>query len=77
MFEEDVRYTVREIAAYVIWQPIIKSKLRRICARWVPHLLTKTQKGNYEKCTRESLKTNTNCQNKRINEMLTGDGTWM
>ena len=48
-----------------------------LCARWVPHLLTKEQKAYRVKCARELLKTYKNCQNKRINELLTGDETWI
>ena len=51
--------------------------LRKLCARWVPHLLTKKQKAYRVKCARELLKTYKNCQNKRINELLTGDETWI
>ena len=40
-------------------QTILKKRLdpRKICARWVPHLLTEEQKTQCLKCARELLKT--------------------
>ena len=40
-------------------QKILKKCLdqRKVCARWVPHLLTEEQKTQHLKCARELLKT--------------------
>ena len=51
--DEDARYTVEEIsditninssAVFSILKECLK--LRKVCARWVPHLLTENQKRN-------------------------------
>ena len=63
LIEGDARYTLRDIAQYVGITSAAAHKilterlgLRKLCARWVPHLLTKEQKayrvnvpGNYLK----------------------------
>ena len=56
---EDARYTVEEIgdlyginssAVFYILKEVLK--LRKVCARWIPHLLTSEQKGvRVEKAT--------------------------
>lgn len=84
LVEGDARYTVKDIAGYVGISSAAAHKilthhlgLRKLCARWVPHLLTKEQKTHRVKCARELLKTYKNCANKRIFELLTGDETWI
>ena len=64
MIEGDARYTLRNIAQYVGITSAAAHKilterlgLRKLCARWVPHLLTKEQKAYLVKCARELLKT--------------------
>ena len=60
-------------------QTILKKclDLRKVCARWVPHLLTEEQKTQRLKCVRELLKTYKGC-NRWINFNLpTGDETWV
>ena len=60
-------------------QTILKKRLdlRKVCARWVPHLLTEEQKTQRLKCVRELLKTYKGC-NSWINFNLpTGDETWV
>ena len=51
--------------------------LRKICARWVPHLLTEEQKTQRLKCARELLKTYKGCNSRVISNLLTGDETWV
>ena len=51
--------------------------LRKVCARWVPHLLTEEQKTQRLKCAQELLKTYKGCNSRVISNLLTGDETWM
>ena len=50
---------------------------RKVCARWVPHLLTEEQKTQRLKCARELLKTYKGCNSRAISNLLTGDETWV
>ena len=56
-------------------QTILKKRLdlRKVCARWVPHLLTEEQKTQRLKCARELLKTYKGCNSRGISSLLTGD----
>ena len=49
-------------------QTILKKRLdlRKVCARWVPHLLTEEQKTQRLKCARELLKTDKGCNSRVI-----------
>ena len=60
-------------------QTILKKRLdlRKVCARWEPHLLTEEQKTQRLKCARELLKTHKDCNSRVISNLLTGDETWM
>ena len=62
--EQDGRLSVKDIANCTgisggSVQTILKKRLdlRKVCARWVPHLLTEEQKTQCLKCARELLKT--------------------
>ena len=56
-------------------QTTLKNRLdlRKVCARWVPHLLTEAQKTQRLKCARELLKTYKGCNSRVISNLLTGD----
>ena len=58
-------------------QTILKKRLdlRKVCARWVPHLLTEELKTQRLKCARELLKTYKGCNSLVISNLLTGDET--
>ena len=60
-------------------QTILKKRLdlRKVCTRWVPHLLTEEQKTQLLKCARELLKTYKGCNSRVISNLLTGDETWV
>ena len=60
-------------------QTILKKclDLRKVCARWVPHLLTEEQKTECLKCARKLLKTYKGCNSRVISNLLTGDETWV
>ena len=66
--EQDARLSVRDIASCTdisegSVQTILKKSLDlwKVCARWVPHLLTEEQKTQRLKCARERLKTYKGC----------------
>ena len=78
--EQDARLTVRNIASCTgisegSVQTILKKRLdlRKVCARWVPHLLTEEQKTQCLRCARELLKKYKGCNSRVISNLLTGD----
>ena len=77
--EQDAWLSVRDIASCTgisesSVQTILKKRLnlRKVCARWVPHLLTVEQKTQHLKCARELLKTYKGCNSRVISNSLTG-----
>ena len=84
MVEQDARLSVKDIASCTgisegSVQTILKMRLdqRKVCARWVPHLLTEEQKTQCLKCAWELLKTYKGCNSQVISNLLTGDETWV
>ena len=82
--EQDARLSVRDIACCTgisegTVQAILKKRLdlRKVCARWVPHLLTEEQKTQRLKCARKLLKTFKGYNSRVISNLLTGDETWV
>ena len=82
--EQDARLAVKDIARCTgisegSVQTILKKRLdlRKVCARWVPHLLTEEQKSQRLKCPRELLKTYKGCNSRVIFNLLTFDETWV
>ena len=82
--EQDARMSVKDIASCTgisegSVQTILKKRLdlRKVCARWVPHLLTEEQKTQHLKCVRELLKTYKGCNSPVISYLLTNDESWM
>ena len=82
--EQDVRLSVIDIASCTgisegSVQTILKKclDLRKIRARWVPHLFTEEQKTQCLKCAWERLKTYKGCNSRVISNWLTGDETWV
>ena len=80
--EQDARLSVKDIASCPgisegSVQTILKKRLdlRKVCARWVPHLLTEEQKTQRLKCARELLKTYKGYNCRVISNLLTGDET--
>ena len=80
--EQDARLSVKDIAGCTgisegSVQTIMKRRLylRKVCARWVPHLLTEQQKTQRLKCARELLKTYKGYYSRVISNLLlvTGD----
>ena len=84
VIEQDARLSVKDIACCTgisegSVQTILKKRLdlRKVCARWVPHLLTEEQKTQRLKCAQELLKTYKGCNSRVISNLLTGDETWV
>ena len=84
MVEQDARFSVKDIASCTgisegSVQTILKKRLdlRKVCARWVLHLLTEEQKTQCFKCARELLKTYKGCNSRVISNLLTGNETWV
>ena len=82
--KQDARLSVKNIASCTgisegSVQTILKKRLdlRKVCARWVPHLLTEEQKTQCLKCAQELLKTYKGCNSRVISNLLTGDETWV
>ena len=82
--EQDARLSVKDIdnctgISEGSVQTILKKglDLRKVCARWVPHLLTEKQKTQHLKCSRELLKIYKDCNSRVISNLLTGDETWV
>ena len=80
--EQDARLSVKDIVSCTgisesSVQTILKKRLdlRKVCARWVPHLLTEEQKTQCLKCAWELLKTYKDCNSQVIYNLLTGDET--
>ena len=82
--EQDARLSVKDIASCTSIsegsvQTILKKRLdlRKVCARWVPYLLTEEQKTQLLKCAQELLKTYKGCNSRVISNLLTSDETWV
>ena len=80
--EQDARLSVEDIATCTgisegSVQTILKKRLdlRKVSARWVPHLLIEERKTQRLKCARELLKTYKGCTSRVISNLLTGDET--
>ena len=84
MVKQDARFTVKEIADGVgvssgtVHKILTQElKLRKVCARWVPHLLTKEQKTTSVKMAKYLLKKYKIFDKRRISELFTGDEIWV
>ena len=58
---------------------IKKSKLnfKKICAKWILHILTKEQKNERLKKCKKLLKMYNKMGHRQLSELVTGDGTWI
>ena len=84
LIEEDERYTVQEIeelsgihSSSVL--KILRERLglRKICAHWVPHLLTDEQKQSRVRLASQVIEKYDKCDPRRLEEIVTGDETWI
>ena len=83
LLKNDGRITVEEIAKYVEISTgsvftILKSKLkfRKLCARWIPHILKKEQKRERVQKCQKLLKMFENMDQRKLTELVTDDETW-
>ena len=84
IIEGDARFTVREIARKVglslsTVHHILKKhlKVRKIFARWVPHLLTDEQNRQQVKVAKKMLQIFKTCDKKQFTNVVTGDENWV
>ena len=84
LIEEDACYTVQEIgelsgihSSSVL--KILRERLglRKICACWVPHLLTDEQKQSRVRLASQVIDKYDKCDPRRLEEIVTGDETWI
>ena len=82
LIEEDARYTVQEIEelSCIHLSSVLKILcerlgLRKICARWVPHLLTEEQKQSRVRLASKVIEKYDKCDPRRLEEIVTGDET--
>ena len=82
--EEDACYTVQEIEEIsgIHSSSVLKTLherlgLRKICARWVPHLLTDEQKQSRVRLASQVIEKYDKCDPRRLEEIVTGDKTWI
>ena len=84
LIEEDARYTVQEIEELsgIHSSSVLKILheqlgLRKICACWVPHLLTDEQKQSRVRLASQVIEKYDKCDPSRLEEIVTGDETWI
>ena len=84
LIEEDAHYTVQEIDELsgihsLSVLKILRERLglRKICARWVPHLLTDEQKQSWVRLASQVIEKYNKCDPRRLEEIVTGDETWI
>lgn len=84
VIDEDARYTVQQLAditgihSSVVFKILRENLgLRKVCARWVPHLLTDEQKQCRVQLASEIVKKYDKCDPRRLDEVVTGDETWI
>ena len=84
LIEEDARYTVQETeeSSGIHLSSVLKILcerlgLRKICARWVPHLLTDKQKQSLVRLASQVIEKYDKCDPLHLEEIVTGDETWI
>ena len=84
LIEEDARHTMQKIeelsgihSSSVL--KILRERLglRKICARWVPYLLTDEQKQSWVRLASQVIEKYDKCDPRHLEEIVTGDETWI
>ena len=82
--EDDARYTVQEIEELsgIYLSSVLKILrerlgLRKICACWVPHLLTEEQKQSRVRLASQVTEKYDKCDPRHLEEISTDDETWI
>ena len=83
LIEEDTCYTVQEVeelsgihSSSVLNILPEQLRLHKICARWVPHLLTDEQKQSRVRLASQVIEKYDKCDPRCLEEIVTGDETW-
>ena len=86
LIEEHACYTVQEIeelngihSSRLNVLNILRKRLglRKICTRWVPHLLSDEQKQSRVRLASQDIEKYDKCDPRRFEEIVTGDETWI
>ena len=84
LIEEDARYTVQEIeelsgihSSSVLKILHERLGLRKICTRWMPHLLTDEQKQSRVRLASQVTEKYDKCDPRHLEEIVSGDETWI
>ena len=84
MIEEEPHITIEGIANHVDLSSgtvheilSLHLGLRKVCSRWVPHLLSDSQKKTRLDAAKSLLKIYSHCNERRLFEICTGDETWI
>ena len=84
LVKKDACYTVQEIEELsgIHSSSVLKIlreqlRLRKICARWVSHLLTDEQKQSQVRLASQVIEKYDKCDPRRLEEIVTGDETWI
>ena len=84
MIEEEAHITIEGIANHVDLSSgtvheilSLHLGLRKVCSRWVPHLLSDSQKKARLNAAKSLLKIYGHCNERRLFEICIGDETWM
>ena len=75
LIEEDTSYTMHSSSVLKISRE--RLGLCKICARWVPHLLTDEQKQSRVRLASQVIEKYDKCDPRRLEEIVTGDETWI
>ena len=82
LIEEDARYTMQkiEVLSGIHLSSVLKILrerlgLRKICTRWVPHLLTDEQKQSRVRLALQVIEKYDKCDPRHLEEIVTGDET--
>ena len=84
IIEEDSRVSVEQVAKRVgissgsAWKILHEDLgLRKLSARWIPHILSDENKRVRLQCAQDLLSKYENAGSRRLSEIVTGDETWM
>ena len=84
LIEEDASYSMQEIeelsgihSSSVLKILCERLGLRKICGRWVPHLLTDEQIQSRVRLASQVIEKYDKCDPRRLEEIVTGDETWI
>ena len=84
LIEEEARYTMQETeelsgihSSSVLKMLHERLGLRKICVRWVPHLLTDEQKQSRVRLASQVIEKYNKCDPCRLEQIVTGDETWI